>query len=111
MVEKIKPGTKIGIKARCTWGDGPDVLLTLDGRELLLYAAPRMPGPDNIMNPIDGSKTNFGKKLAEKFIHHGYVNEGSLCLTAMEARFLAVQLNFAAEEAEWAMSMCGVKEV
>lgn len=92
---------KLGISANCTWGDGPDVLLVLEGRELLLYAAPRLPGPDNIMNPIDGSKTNFGKKRAEKA--QGYVNEGSLCLTAVEARTLANQLNEAARRAE---TMC-----
>lgn len=99
MVYLAKDVTKsIGIRASCTWGDGPDVLLILEGRELLLYAAPRMPGPDNVMNPITGSKTNFGKKLAEKA--QGYVNEGSLCLTAPEARALASELNAAAKQAE-----------
>ncbi len=99
MVYLAKNVTKsIGISANCTWGDGPDVLLVIEGRELLLYAAPRLPGPDNIMNPIDGSKTNFGKKRAEKA--QGYVNEGSLCLTAVEARTLANELNAAAKQAE-----------
>jgi hypothetical protein len=63
------------IKASCSWGDGPDVLVTLskekDGisKPFLLYE-----------NPI------YGKWM------HGHVEEGSFDLTAKEAIKLATEL-------------------
>jgi len=79
---KNKLDTKTGIRAACTWGDGPDVLLILEGKELMLYEIPYHHKP-----PLaDGT--------------YGFIKEGSLCLTTSEARRLASQLNQSAKEAE-----------
>lgn len=66
-----------GIRAVCTWGDGPDVLLVLEGKKLICYH-----------NPKDE-------------IHwiHGIISEGSMDLTAHEALELAAELIRAAEDA------------
>ncbi len=66
------------MKATCTWGDGPDVLVDLDGTEFLLYEEPR-----------DLSRGAFG-----------VVAYGSACFTAKEARQLAAELIVAADYAE-----------
>lgn len=58
------------INATCTWGDGPDVLVSLFDKKFMLYPS-----------------TNV-------FVH------GSFCLTAVEARALANELNDAAKQAE-----------
>ncbi len=71
------------MRAECTWGDGPDVLLILDGKPLMLYENPSM---------------------LDKAVH-GYVNNGSTCLTAQEALRLAASLTLAAKEA---MALSGV---
>jgi len=62
------------MRAVCTWGEGPDVLLVLDGSEVMLYHEPyhhKPPRGDSV---------------------HGYVSDGSACLTASEALKLAYQL-------------------
>lgn len=66
------------MRATCTWGEGPDVLLVLDGSDLMLYEPP--------------SKFNIGL--------HGYASQGSAGLTAAEARSLAAQLLAAADQAD-----------
>lgn len=66
------------MKAECTWGDGPDVLLVLDGTPVVLYE-----NPDNF-----------------KHWTHGTVCNGSADFTAAEARALAEQLLQAAQQAE-----------
>ena len=65
---------KIDIGASCTWGDGPDVLVTLDGKPFMCYEDPT------------------GKDKAT----HGVVRKGSLELTRNEALDLAQQLFAAA---------------
>jgi hypothetical protein len=66
------------MKAECTWGDGPDVLLILDGTDVMLYH-----------DPVDLDRST-----------HGTVREGSACLTVDEARALAHQLLEASRQAE-----------
>lgn len=58
------------IKASCTWGEGPDVMLVFEDKPFILYE-----------NPID----------KERWVH-GVVNKGSADLTADEAENLANQL-------------------
>ncbi len=58
------------MKATCTWGDGPDVLVVLEGSHLMLYH-----------DPVDKERAK-----------HGYCSEGSVELTADEAESLAKQL-------------------
>ena len=62
------------MRASCTWGDGPDVLVILDGKHLMCYENP----------------DNFEKAV------HGFVTEGSFELTSMEALKLASDLLIAA---------------
>ncbi len=64
------------IKAICTWGDGPDVIVNLDGTKLILYEKPF-----------------YGKW------EHGVVSEGSLDLTATEAEIFGQQLLDVAKQA------------
>ena len=66
------------INAICTWGDGPDVLLRLDGTRLVLLEDPE--GLEHFTN--------------------GFVMMGQLDLTIKEARNLAENLIKAADEAE-----------
>lgn len=66
------------VKASCTWGDGPDVTVSLDGTNFILYEDP----------------INTDRWL------HGTVEYGSFDLTAEEARRLANQLIQAAVDAE-----------
>ena len=59
------------MKAECTWGDGPDVILSLNGTGMILFENPI----------IEGSGFKYGT-----------VNAGSLDLTAQEAIILGHQL-------------------
>jgi len=70
-------------RCKCTWGDGEDVLVMLDGTSLMLYEEPSNPKP-----PKGQSK-------------YGYVSEGSLALTAHAARILGQSLIKAADEADF----------
>ena len=68
------------MKATCCWGEGPDVMLELKGSFVMLYEKP----------------SGFDQGI------HGFVSEGSLEMTAKEARELAAQLTKAADESdEW----------
>jgi hypothetical protein len=66
------------IKATCTWGDGPDVLLSLEDHRLMCYEHPH------------------------DYEHgvHGFINNGSTDLTADEAISLAMDLLKAAQGAK-----------
>ena len=66
------------MKAECTWGEGPDVLVVLDGTGVICYEHP---------------------KHLDKFTH-GLVSQGSLDLTSKEARTFAAQLIKAADAAD-----------
>jgi hypothetical protein len=66
------------IKAECTCGDGPDVLLIDDGEPCMLYEAP--------------TKLNKAK--------YGYVERCSTCLSSDEAKKLANELLMAANRAD-----------
>ena len=68
---------KENIKVSCTWGDGPDVLLSLEGKCLMLHE-----------HPIDYNKST-----------HGFISKGSIDLTAKEALDLAQTLINAAKQA------------
>lgn len=77
---------KIDVGASCTWGDGPDVLITLDGRRFTCYEAVQfskragqIPGP-------------FSTGL------HGFVTKGSIAFTRNEALELAQQIFTAAAQ-------------
>jgi len=65
------------MRAECTWGEGPDVLVILEGTRVMLYE-----------NPIDLNRAT-----------HGYVREGSFDLTIEEALVLAASLIVAAKTA------------
>jgi hypothetical protein len=64
----------VSIKVSCTWGDGPDVLITLDDLLFMLYEP-----PDQLDRAV-----------------HGLVKKGSFALTADEALKFAKQLKQAA---------------
>ena len=86
MVEINKDSDEV--RASCTWGEGPDVLLIIKSRELMLYEAPYH------HKPPKGDST------------HGFIRNGSLCLTALEARKLAHELNKSARGAEELDRLC-----
>jgi len=67
------------MKATCTWGDGPDIALDLDGTRFVLYEDPKH------NKPPQGDYV------------HGYVQKGSIDLTMNEAEELGRQLISAAE--------------
>lgn len=69
------------MKATCTWGDGPDVLVDLNGTGVILYEDPKHHKP-----PRGDFK-------------HGYITEGSFDLTAEEAEILSNELKTAAAAA------------
>lgn len=73
------------LRASCTWGDGPDVLLVLEddgeGDALMAYEDPYFPKP-----PKGGAA-------------HGYIRKGSMCLTATNAEALGHQLINSAKQA------------
>ena len=62
------------MKAESTWGDGPDVLVSLNGTPIILHHVP---------------------KDLNRF-KHGAITEGSLDMTAEEALLLASELTTAA---------------
>jgi hypothetical protein len=63
------------VKASCTWGDGPDVMVTFSKEK------------DGIIKPfILYENPTYGKWM------HGHVEEGSFDLTAKEAIKLATEL-------------------
>jgi len=66
------------IKAECTWGDGPDVTLSLEGKSIVLCEDPQS---------------------LDKWTH-GVVTNGLVDLTADEALRLASRLTMAAHEAK-----------
>jgi len=66
------------IKATCTWGDGPDVILTLNDKPFILYE----------------------DATDHRHYIHGVVKKGSTDLTADEALDLAYQLTMAAHSAK-----------
>jgi len=66
------------INVDCTWGEGPDVLLTLDGKLLMCYEDP----------------------IHKEQAVHGFVSKGSMCFTADQALDLAHMLTKAAETAK-----------
>jgi len=70
------------IKASCTWGDGPDVLITLEDKPFILYLISKNRPPPR------------GQWA------HGYVSQGSMDLTADEAFALAHQLYASATAAQ-----------
>lgn len=70
------------MKAVCTWGDGPDVLVDLNNTTVALYEAPWSDPPPR------------GRWA------HGCISEGSFDLTAEEAKALAAELINAAEQAD-----------
>jgi len=69
------------MKAVCTWGDGSDVTLTLEGTSLMLYEHPSQPPPPQAWST------------------YGYVYSGSIELTAKEAQELGESLILAAGKA------------
>jgi hypothetical protein len=71
------------MKASCAWGDGPDVIVTLEGTKVILYEDPWNHDP-----PIGQYK-------------HGLISQGSFDLTSKQARQLASELIKAAEGAEY----------
>ena len=75
-------------KATCTWGDGPDVLLSLEDDWFVLYEDPKHQAPP---------RGDY---------QHGYVTKGSMDLTADEALALAAKLTEAANSAKELDSMC-----
>lgn len=66
------------MKAQCTWGDGPDIVLSLEGTSLVLLENP--------------SKFNHFKR--------GVVSAGSLDLTVSEAKQLRYELDCAIQMVE-----------
>jgi len=75
-------------KATCTWGDGPDVLLSIKDDNFMLYEDPKH------NKPPQGDPA------------HGYVTKGSMCLTADEALALSVELRLAAQDANDLNHIC-----
>lgn len=71
------------MKAVCTWGEGPDVLVYFDGTPVVLYEEP------------DKERWKFGK-----------CDKGSFDLTAEEALELARQLTIAANNAIQMEKLC-----
>lgn len=70
------------IKANCTWGEGPDVMVVLEEHPFILYEEPQH------QQPPRGDYIN------------GFVAKGSFDLTVDEAKALAIGLNEAARQAE-----------
>jgi hypothetical protein len=67
------------IKASCTWGDGPDILIIFENHPVILH---------------EDAKNDPPPRGQWK---HGYVSKGSTDLTQAEARILAAQLICAAD--------------
>jgi hypothetical protein len=80
-------------KATCTWGDGPDVLLTIENDTFILYEDPKH------LLPPHGDYA------------HGYVTRGSMDLTIDEALALSIQLKSAAEKARFLETMVMIENI
>ena len=78
------------MKAECTWGDGPDVLVSLEGTVIVPYHEPK--------EKWDGKIVKEGP--AKGKFAHGIITEGSFDLTADESLELAHELRIAAERAK-----------
>jgi len=76
------------IDATCTWGDGPDVMLTIRNDIFVLYEKPQFVLPSG------------GAYL------YGFVTKGSTDLTADEALQLAARLTDAANNAKELDGIC-----
>jgi hypothetical protein len=76
------------IDATCTWGDGPDVMMTFKDYRFVLYEDPKH------TKPPQGDYA------------HGYVTKGSTDLTADEALILAARLIDAANNAKELDGIC-----
>jgi len=70
------------MRATCTWGEGPDVLVVIEGTPVILYENPKHHKP-----PHGDWK-------------HGFVTEGSFDLTINEAETFVEELITAIEEAK-----------
>lgn len=70
------------MQASCTWGDGPDILLTLANTRVILWEAPKN---DNMPQRVQYT--------------YGYVTQGDADLTADEAEKLGHELIHAAKAA------------
>lgn len=79
-------------KAAYTWGEGPDVMVTLEDCSFILYEKPQHQKPPR------------GDYI------HGFVTKGSFDLTAKEARGFAFGLNEAARQAEDLNELCRQEE-
>ena len=69
------------IKVSCTWGEGPDVLVTFESHPFILY---------------EDAKNDSPPRGQWK---HGYVSMGSFDMTADEAEKLSYELRTAARTA------------
>ena len=82
------------MKAECTWGDGPDVLVVLDGTPIMSY--------EDSVNVSDG-RTRLDKVPRDdeklNWCTHGFIRHGSFDLTADQAEALARGLFLAARRA------------
>lgn len=76
------------MRAVCTWGDGPDVLVDLDNTTVALYEAPWSDPPPR------------GRWA------HGCISKGSFDLTSEEAEKLGYELIAAAEQSKELDRMC-----
>ena len=76
----------------CTWGDGPDILLSLEGKTLILLEEPQR------THPPQGS------------YQHGFVTKGSTDLTADEAFDLGTALISAAYHAKALHKMAEMRD-
>jgi hypothetical protein len=74
----------MSIEVDCTWGDGPAVLLSLNGKNMVLHEELQKSG---------------------RWVH-GSVTQGSACLTADEALALASQLQLKALQAKELDQQC-----
>ena len=79
--------------ATCTWGDGPDVVLSIENDFFILYEDPK-----HTQYPNWKYKKGDWK--------HGYVTKGSMDLTADEALKLASELIAAANNAKELDGLC-----
>jgi len=83
------------MKAECTWGEGPDVLVVLGGTPIMSYENPVNVSGDR---PVTGEDTREDVNLC--WSTHGFIRQGSFDLTADEALQLAGDLILAANSAK-----------
>ena len=84
------------MKAECTWGDGPDVLVVLGGTPIMSYEH-----PINVSEGLTGTLNEVPKEDVNLcWSRHGFIRHGSFDLTAEEALELAHQLEMAAFKAK-----------